>query len=184
MNEVSDNSTSNADRTQLSASASNSQQGDRLTKETAIEELFDAAGGFSYFQIFAFLCVQCAISCNNFWNNGLGFLIQKPAYKCTFTETVKDPDDVCTVENICDDDPRIEDSWVDWSDPDSLHNWQERLDLKCRPSWLVGTLGSAFFAGYVVTMMWLPRFADKKGRKPMYTLGMILNAVVYTVMMI
>ena len=48
----------------------------------------------------------------------------------------------------------------------------------------MGTLGSAFFAGYVVTMMWLPRFADKKGRKPMYTLGMILNAVVYTVMMV
>mmetsp|Transcript_8119 Transcript_8119/g.9718 ORF Transcript_8119/g.9718 Transcript_8119/m.9718 type:complete len:93 (+) Transcript_8119:418-696(+) len=53
----------------------------------------------------------------------------------------------------------------------------------CRPSWLVGTLGSAFYVGYVATMMWLPRLADKKGRKPLFTLGMVLNAIVYAVML-
>lgn len=53
----------------------------------------------------------------------------------------------------------------------------------CRADWAVGSLGSAFFAGYVATMMWLPRFADLYGRKKMYHLGMILNVIVYAVML-
>jgi len=94
-----------------------------------MDQLFEASGGWGKFQFFAFFCIQCAISCNNFWNNGLGFLIQKPAYTCTFTSEVSDPSDVCTAENICDDDTRI-DTWeIDWSSDLSLHNWQERLDL-------------------------------------------------------
>ena len=40
-----------------------------------MEELFEAAGGWGAFQFYGFLCIQTAISCNNFWNNGLGFLI-------------------------------------------------------------------------------------------------------------
>ena len=77
MNSDSDNQSSLLDKTPNLASKDSSllQGADKLTKESATEILFEAAGGFGYLQMFAFLCVQCAISANNFWNNGLGFLI-------------------------------------------------------------------------------------------------------------
>lgn len=69
-----------------------------------------------------------------FWWNSLGFYIQSPIYMCTFADP-STPDSVCTADNICDNDPRITSWEIDWSDPKSLHNWVERLDLMCRPDW-------------------------------------------------
>ena len=54
-----------------------------------------------------------------------GYLVQAPtAYVCTDADGVQLADSICTVDNICDGDPRIA-SWV--ADPDSidtLDNWQ------------------------------------------------------------
>lgn len=73
--------------------------------------------------------VQCQMSSIAFWWNSLGFYIQQPQYVCEFTTDVKDPDEVCTPKNICDHDPRIQSSYIDWDDQNSLHNWIERLDM-------------------------------------------------------
>ena len=125
--------------------------------------------------------VQCQMSSIAFWWNSLGFYIQQPQYVCEFNTDVKDPDKVCTAKNICDHDPRIESSDIDWDDQKSLHNWIERLDMKCMPDWQVGLLGSAFWIGFITTMLWIPREADKRGRKNLFRVGCVISALLYLV---
>jgi len=57
----------------------------------------------------------------------------------------------------------------------ALHNWVEKLDLPCEKSSKIGLLGSAYFIGWVCTLLVLPRLADTYGRKWIYRLGMILT---------
>ena len=81
-----------------------------MDKDELLDELFEKSGGFSRYQVFTFIVFQSCLSCYSFWFYGLGFLLQEPTYKCEFTQPVSDPDDVCTAENICSHDPRIESS--------------------------------------------------------------------------
>ena len=46
----------------------------------------------------------------------------------------------------------------------SYINWQQKLDLMCIPPWKVGMLGTVYFIGWAITLLWLPRFGDKFGR--------------------
>ena len=48
----------------------------------------------------------------------------------------------------------------------------------------MGFLGSSYFIGFVLTLLWVPRFADRYGRKVMLTWGLAFNAVLYTVLML
>lgn len=156
-----------------------------MTKEQALDRLFAASGNFGKFQFFSFFTFQSAISCYSFWFYGMGFMIQEPAYKCTFTDPtqITDPDSVCTAENICDGNPLIA-SWnIDYSSADSLDNWQEKLDMMCKPKWLASSLGSIYFIGFVLTLVWLPRLADVYGRKVLFTYGVLAQAFLYTILM-
>ena len=49
----------------------------------------------------------------------------------------------------------------------------------CKPNWLVGLLGTAFWIGYVTTMLLLPRVADVHGRKKIFAYGLTISAVLY-----
>jgi len=104
-------------------------------------------------------------------------------YQCTFADpsTITDPSDVCTAKNICDKDPRILDWSVNYNDINSLHNWVERLDLMCKPDWVVSMLGTAFWIGFVSTMLWMPRISDVHGRKLIFAIGVNISALLYTV---
>lgn len=53
----------------------------------------------------------------------------------------------------------------------------------CRPAWLGGFLGTAYFIGYVCTLLWVPQFADKYGRKKIFAYGMAVQSVFYTILM-
>lgn len=53
----------------------------------------------------------------------------------------------------------------------------------CAPAWKVGLLGTCLFVGWASTLLWLPRFGDKYGRKNVFAVCMTLNLVMFTVMM-
>ena len=53
----------------------------------------------------------------------------------------------------------------------------------CAPSWKVGLLGSALFVGWASTLLWLPSFGDKYGRRNLFAVCMALNLVMYTLLM-
>jgi MFS family permease len=64
---------------------------------------------------------------------------------------------------------------IDWSDPYSLHNWVEKLDLVCAPGWKLGMIGSVVFIGWVLTLAWVPRLSDMYGRKYIFMIGMLAD---------
>ena len=39
-------------------------------------------------------------------------------------------------------------------------------------------IGTAFFVGWVLTLPWMPRIAEKNGRKPMFVASMIVDLIV------
>ena len=106
-----------------------------------------------------------------------------PKFSCKFTEDIVDPDEVCTAENICADDPRIEDSWTDWDSRNSLHNWYESLDLKCADSWQVSGISFANFIGCLITLPWAPKLGDVLGRKKILTWFNLVQFLSFTVIM-
>ena len=81
----------------------------------------------------------------------MSFLTMHPKYyKCVFTDPQPlNPETACVAENICSG--KIVSYEIDWEDSRSLHNWVEKLDLVCCPSWKVGMMGSMVFVGWVIT---------------------------------
>jgi len=45
-------------------------------------------------------------------------------------------------------------------------------------------IGATFFLGWCVTLLWLPGMADKKGRRKIFWLGMLIDLLLYTGLMI
>jgi len=108
----------------------------------------------------------------------LPYLEKFPKMNCTFANGQVKQD--CQPAVFCDaKDVTVE---IDWTDPDSLHNWVEKLDLTCQPSWKIGMLGSAFFIGWICTILIIPRQSDTKGRKILWQVGMILQTPCFVVM--
>ena len=94
-----------------------------------IEELFESLGGFSRFQVFAYIAIVFGMAGPNFFSFTFGYLTQKPdKYICTYTDVVDHTmlanEKICTVKNICDDDPRIATWEADPNDAQTLYNWQ------------------------------------------------------------
>ena len=91
-----------------------------------MEKLMVSIGGTGPFQIIAFIAIVTGMNATGYWFYMLGYLIQVPAYTCTFNgPTPSEPSKVCTPTNICADDSRIATWKVDYSNPDSLHNWYQ-----------------------------------------------------------
>lgn len=87
----------------------------------------------------------------------------------------------CEPKDFCND-PGVQ--WqIDYSDQKSLYNWVEKLSLVCRPQWQVGLLGSSVFIGTVMTFF-LPVLSDKYGRKSFFQVGVTINLIAYTFIMI
>jgi len=53
----------------------------------------------------------------------------------------------------------------------------------CAKPWKVGFIGSAFFLGWVTTILWLPRLSDMYGRKKFFAAGMAANLLLYTMLL-
>jgi MFS family permease len=87
----------------------------------------------------------------------------------------------CKESDFCGN-PEIE--YMFTPSPTSLYNWVGKLGLICRPEWQVGLLGSSLFMGMCCTLLWLPSFGGRYGRRKIFWIGNILALVVFTVLMI
>lgn len=119
----------------------------------------------------------------NFFFFTLGYLIQQPVYNCTYVDGDENGD-ICTSANICSEDSRIESWTIDHEHELSLNNWQSKLNLMCATPWKVGFIGSAYFLGWCVTLLWVPRLSDQNGRRKFFMVGMTMQLVLYTMLMI
>lgn len=51
------------------------------------------------------------------------------------------------------------------------------------PSTKIGYIGSSYLAGWAVSSPLVALYADKKGRKPLFVISLVLQAIFYSVMM-
>ena len=80
-------------------------------------------------------------------------------------------------------DPRIASWSIDEQDEKSLNNWTIKLDLTYEKTTTSALIGSAFFIGWALTLLWLPRFGDTFGRKKMYAIAMIIDTVLFIIIL-
>ena len=95
-----------------------------------------------------------------------------------------DPAEVCTLDNICDEDARILSWQVDYSDSRSLDNWIQRLDLTCEPAWKASILGTILAFAQCLTLLPMPRLADRIGRKWVLKIARIFDCIFYTLVVV
>ena len=137
------------------------------TPEQKLDQAVTELGGFSKFQIFAFLAVSAGLNSNGFWFYQQAYLMQEPKYACDLARGVdlSQHDAICTSENICAKDSRITGHHINWDHEASLHNWHLDYDLMCMPKAQQGFASSMFWFGWCLTLLWMPRLGDVYGRK-------------------
>ena len=142
-----------------------------------MEALIQRQGGMR-FSLFVGLMMILALCSRCWWFYQIPWFIQEPKYICVWKGHQRHQDQ-CIPQNICNDDSIIS-YHIDYSDPISLHNWIEKLDLVCAPKWKLGLLSSAYFIGYCITLLWFPVLADRYGRRPIFIAGAIMDLILYT----
>ena len=54
--------------------------------------------------------------------------------------------------------------------------------MTCTPQIQIGVIGSGYFLGWMIGLAFVPRLADKFGRKIIYKLGMVLQFIPFVAM--
>ena len=94
----------------------------------------------------------------------LSFLEKVPReYFCTY-EGKTDVALVCVPEDFCND-PTVTSYKPNMALSDSYENWVGRFDLECASKAKVGLIGSAYFIGWIITLIFIPRISDLYGRE-------------------
>ena len=71
-----------------------------------VDELYEKLGGCGLFQVFAYFAIAFGMSAPSWFIYEVGFFTQAPdQYICKDADGNVLPADVCTKDNICDDDP-------------------------------------------------------------------------------
>ena len=140
--------------------------------QKTLDKYLNKVGGFGCYQAFSILTVACGFSGMNFIVYHFSYYELFPKYLCTYKN---DPTQevACKPEQFCDD-PNVLSWKIDYSNPESLHNWIEKLNLTCGGGKTIGTLGSVLFIGWVITLLILPRIADVFGRMPVWRIGLVV----------
>ena len=115
----------------------------------------------------------------------LSYLELMPQFKCEYESSqmaagetmwqVCHPNDFCHASTRMDG-SRVKQVKYDYSGTTSFHNYVERLDLACASSETIGMLGSAFFIGWTLFAVAIPRLADIYGRKMIFVGSLIMQA--------
>jgi MFS family permease len=156
-----------------------------ISAEEKLDNCIASLGGFSYFQLFAYYSITLGLNSVGFWLYSISFLYQEPTYKCWFSPTFTgNPTDYCTAERICANDPLISAWDYDFTDPNTLDNWHQKLNLMCEPKSKIAMLGSAFFFGWASTLLWLPRVGDIYGRRLPFAINSLVCVALYSAVMV
>ena len=93
----------------------------------------------------------------------LSYLEKVPKeYFCVF-EGSPEPQ-VCKPADFCKD-PTVVSYTPNMDLSDSYDNWVEKLDLACASPTKMGFIASAYFIGWITTLVFVPRLSDLHGRQ-------------------
>ena len=60
-------------------------------------------------------------------------------------------------------------------DPEYLVNWVDKLGLLCESHQRIGFLGSSYFIGVVIALMFVPALSDRIGRREMFCITLLVS---------
>ena len=144
--------------------------------------MFTQTGGFGAWQWF--------LSVSYWFNNksimililALAYLQKVPKeYFCVY-EGSSDPVS-CTPADFCDN-PNVISFEPNYGLEDTYDNWVQRFNLHCAPKSKIGFISSAFFAGWVFTLIWVPRVSDLFGRQKVLIAGTLINFLAFTFLLL
>ena len=113
----------------------------------------------------------------------LGFLEKVPKeYYCTYED---DPEKevVCKPEDFCND-PSVLSYHPNMELKQSYQNWISHYNLTCTPGGYIGLIGSCFFTGWIITLIFIPRISDLNGRQKLIMYGNIVCTLAYALLFI
>ena len=103
----------------------------------------------------------------------LGFLEKVPKeYYCTY-ENDPDKEVICKPEDFCRDSSVLS-YHPNMELKQSYHNWISHYNLTCTPGGYIGLIGSCFFTGWIITLIFIPRISDLNGRHKLIMYGNII----------
>ena len=156
---------------------------ERPSNDELVDDLLKRAGGIRFFHVIVYVALGMGANViRSFFVHFIPFLIQKQVYTCEFSEAALSAgatDGICTRENICDGDERILSWEIDYSDNRSLHNWQQQLDLMCEPDWKAGLLGTVLYIFWCISLLIVPRQADRFGRRYLFLVSRLIETGLY-----
>jgi len=144
-----------------------------------IDEVMESVNGNGRFQKFAFFAIAFATNSTGFFYYCFSYLELMPQFTCNYVGSTDQF--ACEPKDFCDDSSISYN--INYDDSRSLYNWVEKLNLICRPQWQIGLLGSSVFIGTVVTFF-VPVLSDKYGRKTFFQVGVAINLIAYTFIMV
>ena len=89
----------------------------------------------------------------------------------------------CTRDYICTS--GLENWKIDYNSPNTFRNWvdQKDLNLTCVSSGIIGLTGTAYFAGFMISSVMVPRLSDTKfGRKRPYIISLLVQLILSIMM--
>lgn len=131
------------------------------------------SGGFGRFQLYVFVVLTLSFMTGGYIVYGITFLTDLPAYEC---KDALQRWKTCTAEEICQNDMAAKYWRVDYESKDTYINWveEDKLNLRCVDKNKIGLFGSMYFVGFAISSGFVPRVADKFGRKKPYMWSLTL----------
>ena len=167
------------DENRMNSLNSSSELALNIDLDEAIEEAYQQAGGFAKLQWFANMIFACGWNAQSIWWSNIYTLLLAPAYQCKYKGEENYED--CDQDTICDSDGGSLQYRIDWSQPQSLHNWFEKFDLLCDYQF-VKMAPFSFFAAQALVVWWAPRLTDRIGRKKIVQVFSATTTILYSVM--
>jgi MFS family permease len=133
------------------------------------EHAIRKAGGFGRFQAFASFVFTCIFITNGHTFYAIPLLVMYPKYFGCGRE------EGCTHLDYCEDPLK---TMIDLEDDWSLNNWVGRFNLACIEPYIIGLLGTMFFAGTTATGIFITRLGDIYGRMWITRVSSLLSILV------
>ena len=113
----------------------------------------------------------------------LGFLEKVPKeYVCTY-ESDPGKEVICKPEEFCKD-PSVLSFHPNMELHDSYINWISHYNLTCIDGAHIGMIGSCFFIGWILTLMFIPRLSDTNGRNKFIIFANVIQTMAYALLFI
>ena len=155
----------------------------RLELERKQAAILHDLGGFGPFQASIVMVNTLFLATTLSFLNTLNYGEKAP--KEYFSEYKIDDDDItgtvwrsCKAEDFCGD-PNLLSYEPDTTHKDFYYNLITKLKLDCAPGSQIGLIGSSFFAGWMITLLFIPRISDLYGRQRLLQIGAALQTLTY-----